>query len=390
MAIIDVVKWDGYASQLAWKFDQSQELSTWTQLIVNESQEAVLFRGGAMDGPFGPGRHVLKTENIPIISELLKLPFGRSPFTAEVWYVNRVIALDVLWDTEDPIQLLDPVHKVIVPVLASGQYGVQISNSRKFLVKLVGTMPEFTQERLSSYLRGMILSIAKATVAKEIVQKKISILEIATELVALSDAIRNELAVQLDEFGLKLVSFYVSSISASDDDPSIRRLRDALAKRAEMDIIGFSYQQERSLDVLQTAAGNEGSAGTLMGSGIGLGAGLGLGNAMGQGFAGVATSMQAQPVAPAVAGQAAPLPACCPACSAPRSNPLAKFCSSCGTAFAVSQACANCGEVIAAGAKFCGNCGTRVAAPACIACGQPLAAGARFCGECGAGQSTPV
>lgn len=392
MAIIDVVKWDGDASLLAWKYDKSQELSTWTQLIVNESQEAVLYRGGAMDGPFGPGRHTLKTENIPIISQALKLPFGRSPFTAEVWYVNRAIALDIPWDTGDPIQLLDPIHKIMIPVEAHGQYGVQVAHTRKFLVKLVGTMPDFDQDRLRDYLRGMILSIAKSTIAKEIVQKKTSILEIATQLVELSAAIRADLEAKLDEFGLKLVNFFVNAINVREDDPSIVRLRDAMAKRAEMDIIGFSYQQERSLDVLQAAAGNQGNAGALMGAGMGLGAGLAVGGSIGQGFQGISSALNTAPPQP-TSKLPPPEPALayppCPQCKAPRANPNARFCDACGTQFASTPACAACGTQLSPSAKFCPACGTRVVPPtiSCVACGAALEPGARFCGDCGAAQA---
>lgn len=391
MAIIDVVKWDADPSVplLAWKFDK-QDLSTWTQLIVNESQEAVLYRGGAMDGPYGPGRHTLKTENIPVISKALNLPFGRSPFTAEVWYVNRAIALDVRWSTEDPIQLLDPMHKILVPVEAHGQYGVQVAHTRKFLVKLVGTMPDFSQEKLRDYLRGMILSIGKSTIAKEIIQKKVSILEISTELVNLSNAIRTDLEVHLEEFGLKLVNFFVSSINVREDDPSIVRLRDAMSKRAEMEIIGFSYQQERSLDVLEAAAGNQGTGGAAMGAGIGLGAGLAVGGAIGQGFQGIASNLNPQ------ATQAREMPATtpnqtlfpCPSCNAPRKSPSSKFCDSCGTPFPQTAACAACGSPLAPAARFCANCGAS-AAPAtlkCVACSAQLNAGAKFCATCGASQ----
>lgn len=316
MAIIDVVKWDPVEHDkaangrpvapadktYAWKYP-STELSTWTQLIVHESQEAVLFRGGAMDGPFGPGRHVLKTENLPIIGKLLELPFGRSPFTAEAWYVNKAIPLDVKWSTEQPIRLQDSQYQIVIPVNAEGQYGVQIENSRKFLVKLVGTMTEFDEERLQSYFRGLILTIAKTTIAKKMSvgagNSGVSILQIATQLTELSNAIRQELEEQLSEFGLKLVNFFVSHIDVDEDDSSIIKLRDALAKKAEMNIIGFNYQQERSFNSMEGATGYTGQAGNsanglqnlppesgvmgnMMGAGMGIGMGLPMGQAMGQ------------------------------------------------------------------------------------------------------------
>jgi hypothetical protein len=107
MPFIDLVKWNGNPEIAAWKFP-SQDLSSKTQLIVNESQEAFLVHGGVYEGPFGAGRHTLSTENLPLLRGLFKLPFGgESPFSAEVWFVNKVTNLDVLWGFPDPIQLQD-------------------------------------------------------------------------------------------------------------------------------------------------------------------------------------------------------------------------------------------------------------------------------------------
>ena len=114
MAVIDRVKWDGSPTLLAWKFP-SDELSTWTQLIVNETQEAFVVRGGVYDGPFGAGRHTLSTENLPLLRKAIELPYGaKTPFSAEVWFVNRVTNLDVRWGTPDSIQLQDPRFHIMV------------------------------------------------------------------------------------------------------------------------------------------------------------------------------------------------------------------------------------------------------------------------------------
>lgn len=402
MAIIDVVKWDGqgYGAQaddklLAWKFP-STELSTWTQLIVNESQEAVLFRGGALDGPFGPGRHVLKTDNLPVIGALLKLPFGRSPFTAEVWYVNRAIPLDIHWGTSEPIRLQDPLYNILIPVVAHGQYGIQIEHSRKFLIKLVGTMKEFDRDKLRAYFRGMILTIAKTIIAREIVRKKISILEISAELGELSAAIEAELGERLADYGLRLVNFFVSAIDVKEDDKSIETLRAALAKRAEMSIVGYTYQQERSLNALEGAAGftaadnglqasGNGIAAAMVGLGVGLGAGAPLGAAVGQQFAAAVTpQLQA---GPAGAGS----PQACAKCATPRADPGAKFCACCGQPFPVLQvrACAGCSTALAPDAKFCSSCGL-ASASNCRGCGVLLSGNPKFCPSCGAQCALPA
>jgi membrane protease subunit (stomatin/prohibitin family) len=296
MAIIDLVKWSGSPNLLAWKYP-SEELSTWTQLVVNESQEAYLVRGGVYEGPFGAGRHTLSTENLPLLRTLIGIPFGgKSPFTAEVWYVNRVTNLDVRWGTPDSIQLQDPKYGVMVPVRAFGQYGVRIVDPKKFLLKLVGTLPGFDSTTLAEYFRGVFITRIKTEIANAISRAGVSVLEINTQLEALSDALKLSLSVEMAEYGVGLAQFNIHSINVPEDDPAVKTLKAALAKRAEMGIIGFTYQQERSFDVMETAAGNEGSAGSLMGAGIGVGAGLGIGPAIGQGFAQM--SQQVQPSAP--------------------------------------------------------------------------------------------
>lgn len=400
MPIIDVVKWNPQDDLYAGKFD-SEDLSTWTQLIVHESQEAVLVRGGQMDGPFGPGRHTLSTENLPVLSKLINLPFGRSPFTAEVWFTNRAMPLDVRWGTSDPIQLQDPKFNVMLPVRAFGQYGVQIENTRKFLIKLVGTMPQFSRAHLVSYFRGLILTRVKDCIARTIVRDRISVLEIAGHLNTISNTLEQEMAEGLEPFGLRIVNFFVNSITTPEDDPAVARLKAALAKRAEMDILGFTYQQERSFDTMERAAGNEGgSIAPLMGAGIGLGMGTAIGLPMGGAMAGMAAQLQpgagpggAPGGAPGGSpgggpgggpGGAPHKP--CPKCQHPNARG-ARFCGGCGSELAAAEAndCPKCGISTQPGARFCHGCGHGLGHD-CAKCGTAVAPGARFCANCGTPQ----
>lgn len=290
MAVIDRVKWDGSPGELVvWKYP-SEELSTFTQLIVNESQEAFLVKDGVYEGPFEAGRHTLETANIPILRSLMGIPFGGySPFSAEVWFVKRSTKLDVMWGTGTPIQLLDPQYKVMIPVRAHGQYGLRIKDSKKFLLKLVGTLESFDVDILSNYFRGIFVMKIKSEIAKAIIKNKISILEISTSLDTISAHLQDFLALQLSEFGVGLEQFTITSINIPEDDTAVRSLKDALAKRAEMDIVGFDYRQERSFDVMEAAASNEGSSSAgVMGAGMGMGLGVGLGVPMGNAVGSIA------------------------------------------------------------------------------------------------------
>ncbi len=291
MAIIDLVKWNGNPNLMAWKFP-SEELSTWTQLIVNETQEAYLVKGGIYEGPFMAGRHTLSTNNIPLLTKLMGLPFGgQSPFSAEVWYVNKQTNMDIRWGTPDPIQLQDPQYKIVVPVRAFGQYGIRISDAKKFLLKLVGTLAAFDTETISKYFKGIFTTRIKTEIANAIIKQGESILTVTARLEELSNVLRVSLLPDMDEYGVELTHFNIISINVPEDNLGYKKLQEALARKTEMDIVGFNYQQERSFDVMQTAAGNEGNMGGAMGAGMGVGMGVGIGMPMGEMMGNLTTHM---------------------------------------------------------------------------------------------------
>ncbi len=411
MAIIDRVKWDGSPDILAWKFG-SENLSTATQLIVSESQEAFLVKEGVYQGPFLAGRHTLSTANIPLLRGLIAAPFGgETPFTAEVWYVNKATNLDVRWGTPDPIQLQDPKFQIMCPVRAFGQYGILIEDSKRFLLKLVGTLPKFDSTTVANYMRGVLTTRIKNAVADAIIKNGKSVLEISTELNTLSGLLKDSLQPDLAEYGVSLVQFNIHSINVPEDDPAVQTLKAALAKRTELSLLGISYQQDRSLDILQTAAGNEGTAGGVMGAGLGMGLGVGIGVPLGQGVGQLGSVLQpgGNPGGPGQGGGAGPgspppaptitcdkcqgsmprgskfCPHCadpvtaCPKCGDDNASD-ASTCRSCGAD--MPQACVKCAAAIPASSKFCPECGSGQVA-ACAKCGAALTRGARFCGECG-------
>ena len=242
MAIVDVVKYNGGAGIYAWKYP-NDSLSTWTQLIVNEAQEALLFKDGVALDLFPSGRYVLDTENVPLLTGMMKLPFGRrSPYTAEVWFINKTHALDIKWGTTTPIQIQDPRYGVFMPMRAYGQFGIRIADSKKFLIKLVGTMPVFSKDNLVQHFRGVYLTKAKDSLSSYLVHKKVSILEINAYLAEMSVHIKERIHPVFDEYGIELVNFFVNDVNTPDDDPAVRKLKNALAKKAELDILGIAYR----------------------------------------------------------------------------------------------------------------------------------------------------
>lgn len=376
MAIVEVVKYNGKPDVFAWKYP-SEELGTWTQLIVNESQEAVLVKSGKVLDVFGSGRHTLETANIPILNKIINLPFGgRSPFTAEVWYINKGYNLDIKWGTPTPIQIQDPKYGIFAPVCSNGAFGIHVSDAKKFLVKLVTTMPTFDATTVTKYFRSLYVTKVKDAISTYLVHKQISILEINAYIDELSQHMKDRIQPIMDDYGIELVSFYVNEISVPEDDTAVKKLKDALSKRAEMNIIGYSYQQERSFDTLEGAAKNTGStAAPLMGAGIGLGMGQGVGAGLGS----MAQEIQVNNSKESTKE--------CPQCHA-QILQTQRFCGNCG--FDTEKKpepkkenaliCSSCGSVVTKTTKFCPECGRKI--NHCPNCGKDMADNATKCSIC--------
>ena len=282
MALIDVVKCEVNDKELVYKFP-SEDLRIGTQLVVYTGQTAFFVKGGKVLDQFSSGTYTIKTENIPILNKLINLPFGGStPFKAEVWFINQLAVLDSKWGTTTPIQLEDPKYGIIVPVRAYGQYGLKVEDPKLFLETLVGNMTSFTTEKVNAYFKGKIMSQFNSLLSSKIANDNISVLQINSHLVDMSEYMQNVISADFEKYGLNLESFSVMSVNVPQDDPSFIKLKEAIDKAAHLRIVGKDvYQMDHSFEVLKTAAGNEGNAGNIMNMGMGLGMGMNMGNVMG-------------------------------------------------------------------------------------------------------------
>ena len=282
MAIIDVVKCEIVDGEFCYKFP-SDDLRIGTQLVVYPAQTALLVKGGVICDEFTSGTYTIKTENIPLLNKIINLPFGNdTPFKAEVWFISRVAKLDVQWGTPMPILLEDPIYKIIVPIRAHGQYGICVTNPRLFLETLIGNMKSFTAEKIEQYFKGRIISSLNTLISKQIVENKVSVLEINTQLLSMSISCDDELDKLFEKYGINIVDFSIMSINVPKDDESVIKLKQAKDLATRLNVTGRDvYQMERSFDVLEKAASNEGAGGQMMAMGAGLGVGVGVGNVMG-------------------------------------------------------------------------------------------------------------
>lgn len=380
MKIFDVIKYEGPNNIFVWKFP-GEDFNTLSQLIVHESQEAVFFKDGQALDVFGPGKYTLHSQNIPLIRRLVNLPFnGESPFHCEVYFINKVVSMDVLWGTPASMPIQDAVYKIIIPIRANGQFAIRVADSKKLLITLVGTIKQFDQDTLTKYFKGILLTNIKDFIATQFVKQHISFLEIQSYLKMISSGIANQLQDEFDKYGLELVNFNVNDISPVDDDPSYLQLKKALAKKAEMSVMGYDYQQERTFNVLDKAAANEGSGSGLMNAGIGLGMGAGVGGMMYNAMGNANQNVKSEEVqSPDIKENK------CPKCGAVIPNG-AKFCLECGTKIELIKddeiKCPSCGKTVKKG-KFCTECGYRFVS-LCPKCGAEVPDGAKYCFECGA------
>ena len=307
--LVDVIQYNGTPDELVWKFPYNN-LSTGAQLVVYRSQEAIFVKGGAVCDVFGEGTHTISSANLPLLDKIINLPFGgRTPFTAEVWYVNKVIRRGLKFGTKSPIRVSDPRYSgVDIPVRAHGDYSIRITNSQMLLNEFVGTLHLLTTEDFVRQFATMVVQELNANLKRFARTQNISTLDFVDYAPDIADFIKETLTAKFEMYGIELVDFQFAHIGPNEDDPVVKKLLDnrleALTERERRSIQGFNYQQERQFDILETAAGNEGSSGSdLMGAGIGLGMGVGMSSLFGgqmQQVAQVMNSTQAPPPPPIV------------------------------------------------------------------------------------------
>ena len=172
--IIDVIKYEGDNSTFIWKHP-CEDFNTTTQLIVHESQEAILFLNGCALDLFEAGRHTLSTQNIPLLRNIINLPTGgKTPFHCEVYFINKTEQMAIRWGTDSKVQYIDPVYKFPISIGASGEMSLSVNDSRLLLVNLVGTENTLERHRLVSYFRGLLMTRVKSYIAQAMRTNKIS------------------------------------------------------------------------------------------------------------------------------------------------------------------------------------------------------------------------
>lgn len=392
--IADIIKYEGDNSTFIWKHP-CEDFNTTTQLIVHESQEAIFFMNGQALDLFGAGRYTLETQNIPLLRKFANIPTdGKTPFHCEVYFINKTEQMAIKWGTDSKVQYIEPTYKFPLSIGASGEMALSVNDSRKLLVKLVGTERVLERNQLVTFFRAFLMTKVKTYIAQEMKANAINIFEIDENLEEFSKDLQNRLCGDFDEYGVTLNRFFVTTIVKPDGDSQYEKFKElhfrqyadiAEAKlRQQTEVInaqteaqktvidsqaqatkraqeGYTYQQERGFDVAQTAAGNE-AVGEFSNMGIGLGMITGVGGTVGNmvggavnnAFAGITEQQTTTPP------QAAEMTtAFCENCGAVL-TPDSAFCEECGMPVPKDNSkCAKCGYVFERPGKFCPKCGTK-------------------------------
>ena len=239
--LASVIKYEGGNDTFVWKHP-IEDYNLGSQLIVHESQEAIFFRDGKALDLFGAGRYTLATQNIPLLENLYKLPTNTTEvFHSEVYFVNLTTQMGIKWGTDSKVRLFDPASGLHIEIGACGNFSLRVCDSRKLLVRLVGTASEFKQNEVigDSYsitsvvgkFKALVMNKVKANLARIIKENNINILEVDEYIDVLSEKLRLAINEILAEYGLTMPEFFVTAIMTPDDDPNFRRLKQQFADK---------------------------------------------------------------------------------------------------------------------------------------------------------------
>ena len=234
MGIADIIKYEADNSTFVWKHP-CEDFNSLTQLIVHESQEAIFFMNGQALDLFPAGRYTLETQNIPKLGKLLnRATDDNTPFHCEVYFINKTVQMAIKWGTDSKVRYIDPDSGVPLELGASGTLNMQVSDSRKLLIKLIGTMSGiswdsekdgFTKSIQNSF-RPVISTAVKTTLSSVIKSLGINILEVDEHLNEIAKELHARILPEFEEFGITIPQFYLTTIVLPEEDANFKRVRE--------------------------------------------------------------------------------------------------------------------------------------------------------------------
>lgn len=371
---------EGRTMVARWPREGTSAIQLGSQLVVEESQQAIFLRDGKALDTFGPGRHVLATQNLPLLTKILGLPYqGKSPFQAAVVFVSTKTFLDLRWGTKEPVVFRDQ-ELAMVRLRAFGKFAVRIANAQQFANEVVGTMGVYTTDGVESYFKDVIVARLNDLLGETLS----SIFELPQHYDELSMGLKARVADDFSKYGIELVDLILGAITPPEEVQKMIDERSGMGALGDMNAY-MKFKAARAMGDAAQQSGGDGGMGGAVGAGMGVGVGAGLGMAIPGMMKDAMSSSSAAPAAPAPpaggGGGAAAVP---PAAAAGAGAGAAAAAGSAATpptppsptgasevsgtsedaantgASGTPAFCYNCGAKLPGGANFCPSCGTKV------------------------------
>jgi membrane protease subunit (stomatin/prohibitin family) len=370
LVFLENIEWfDDTGKELVHRIPEegSGEIKFGAQLTVRDSQAAVFFYQGKAIEAYGPGRHTLKTANIPILTKIISIPWAlESPLRAEIYLVNMKVFTNLKWGTRDPVAFKDS-ELGLIRLRAFGIFNLQVVQPVLFINSLVGTKGMYTTAEIEDYLNLVIVSRFNDFMGDKID----TILNLPSKYNELSDGLSKRCEEDFSHFGLRMTHLYINAITPPQE------VQEAIDDRSRMNVFEDmnKLMKMKAAMAMEKAAESEGTSGSGMGMGMGLMMPAMLSQYLTDGGKHSGSSSQSHSVIS------------CHECD----NPIpanAKFCPLCGHQQLVFMQCESCGKNLAPNAKFCSRCGSPVSeekssSAECQKCGAENLTGAKFCVQCG-------
>jgi len=323
-----VIEWTGASPEdIVWRYPV-EDITWGAQLIVHEYETAVFFRDGKSYDSFGPGRHMLTTLNLALLTAAFSriAGFTQTPFKATVVFVSMKQFAGKFGNRAQTTEL--------APLMTFGSFWLKVESPELFVNEVIGGQNAYTTASVSDFIRGFINERMIDDLSKY------DLATVFTKLDETSAQVKASLVEYFRRLGLQLVDLKFEGV---DTTPEYRdRLFWLRAGR-------ITPEEVLRMETVKEAAKELGKS---------------PGAALGTGMVLVPPLFQTPtaPGAPAVALVV------CPSCSAQIPS-TSKFCPNCGKSISAmptqpsqvpAEKCKNCGEILPTGAKFCHNCGTKL------------------------------
>lgn len=277
-----VLKNLGFGGEMIWCHPE-EDFNINSTLIVQPGEEAIFVKNGLIEQVFTNGTYTLKTENYPFLSRLINMfSGGESCFNCKVFFIRVASSIELTWGTDGPIQVRDKILGVQTDLRARGAYKVVVSDSGKFLQKLIGNrIQSFSPQDIKKYFGQEFLGEIKSCISRVIIDSDQEILGISSRMTEIAKMIEPIMRQSLAEYGVELQKFVISGIDVAEDElrhrydeigiDAIAKIRNAQADKGVMDILGDKWQQQQQYDILRNMSMQSGDAIAASAANLGMG-----------------------------------------------------------------------------------------------------------------------